>query len=205
MSDVDSIREGANDTCSTELPAEVVHNMRAVLSQDDISKARRTAMLRVITKEFERHYEEHLSTYLRASSPDSSLEYLAREFDSTRQVKKCKFFGITINPYPEFDKFKCDAKIRSLDEIPDIDYVITKTETRSDDGSCSGIHYHVALQFLTEKYISQVKQLIVKKFRKFVGNKLHIKITAIKDETYKDNFLKYLQRTDKHSDDSLVN
>lgn len=122
-----------------------------------------------------------------------------------------KFF-VTINPSPTI---VCDQQARKSFWDVVVKYAQRKfvktvritPETRSDDGSISGMHVHMLLETRKVEFKSQLRTWTLNTFKKYIGHDKHVNIKAVHSEKYLQSLEKYItypEDQEKHSDDPLL-
>lgn len=114
-------------------------------------------------------------------------------------------FWITFNPrdmtYEEINAHLHELK--NFKNFLRVQYVI---ETRSTDGTLSGIHAHFVLELKEPMYKSALHQRLFSRWKKYIGDKRHIMIMNCADDKYYKGRISYMKKdkSDKHPDDKLL-
>lgn len=168
------------------------------------------AQKNVLTRYYEQLFGERLKEL--AEEPEKIKEPLNRHFleELAKRIdlKSSELMFITVNP-PEMEEDQLVAFIDRVHNFAHRDKHIGyhyAFETRSDDTSCTGVHFHMLVRLERKTAKSTIAQQTFKHFKNFVPDKYKVCVKAMKNETYIASIQKYIGRAGngKHTDDAVL-
>lgn len=168
---------------------------------EKILKAARRKRMMMLAEEYYAHLQStsDISKYL-----EMPFGQVIKTVYGLRELKKSTMFWITVNPRegtPAKDFLALFERYVKRKYIENYRYCI---ETRTDDGSCGGVHGHLLIETKSPHCRSTVSQHLVQTFGDCVGDpQRHIVIKAMYNEDYVERVKSYVGKT-KHADDALI-
>lgn len=175
----------------------------SMVDDDELTlKAKKAARFEVLKSIFiDRYRKEFREATYRGKC--KFIQEALDDFKSSFESKQSDTFGVTINPMSDIDVPDFISRIRKIAERPYVKSVKWCLETRSDDGTCTGVHAHAFVTLTTVQTKNQLHTFLKGSFRKFCGNDQHIVCKTLSSEAYKEAQEKYVGK-EKHADDKII-
>lgn len=171
-----------------------------------IKKARSNVLTRYYETIFQEKLKELVEDPEKVRSPEG--RQFLQELGNVIDLKSSDLMFITINP-PEMERAEQELFINKVHQFAHRDkhkgyhYCF---ETRSDDGTCTGLHMHMLVRLDKKAAKSTIQNQTFKAFKKFVPDKMKVCVKAMRNEAYLKSIETYIGRSGrgKHLDDAVL-